>query len=72
MLELTGLDINQELYNYRLLLDWGAETVTGQNTTISVSTRETTRGQLNVTTRSMSRRLLETTGTAADLTLKSR
>ena len=67
VLELTGLDINQELYNYRLLLDWGAETVTGQNTTISVSTRETTRGQLNVTTRSMSRRLLETTGTAADL-----
>ena len=40
---------------YRLLLDWGAETETGLNSTLSV------------TTRSMSRRLRETQ--AADTTL---
>ena len=50
------VDINQE--HCRLLLDWRAETVTGQNTTFSV------------TTRSMSRRLLETT--VANMTLRSR
>ena len=55
---MVGVDINQD--HYWLLLDWGAETVTGQNTTFSV------------TTRSMSRKLLETTATAANRTLRSR
>ena len=52
---LAELDVGFNRDLYRLLLDWGAETVTGLNSTLSV------------TTRSMSRRLRESQ--AADTTL---
>ena len=54
----VGDDDDVDVNHCRLLLDWGAETVRGQNSSFSV------------TTRSMSRRLLETT--AANMTLRSR